>query len=277
MTEPELLFDSIHGGRPERLAQLVFAHALRTQKPLCKHLGIPEGANATVLVEQYVDETVRAGWRTDVTVKSNDAPAVRVELKISAHLSLEQKKALANGEVDIIIAPSHRKERLAEEVEKAGCHARVFSWLDVAEQVAGDVPTMTLLRQADGLDSWLLEKAPTPDVERELAAYFDNGTDAAWRQVYRFLSTLDLRLKERAPSYRPGGWSHSRKREYYGFGFFFGEAHNASYWWVGFERKGARVELAVYKNNDSLCSIAPFLVDDAMREILGHAGLAGSR
>lgn len=273
MTEPELLFDSIHGGRPERLAQLVFAHALRTQKSLCKHLGIPEGASAEVLVEQYVDEAVRTGWRTDVTVKTGGGQVLRIELKIGAHLSLAQKKALAKGEVSIIIAPSHRTDRLAEEVEKAGGHARVFSWLDVAEHVAGDVPTMTLLRQADGLDGWLLEKVPAADVVGELAAYFDGGTDAAWRQVYRFLSTLDLRLKERAPSYRPGGWSHSRKRHYYGYEFFFGEPHNTSYWWVGFEQKDARVELAVYKNSENLCTVTPFQVEDAVAKILAHAGI----
>src|SRR6185503_12453880 len=65
-----VLFNVIHDGRPERLAQLLLHHALQvqTEPGLRRLLEVPAG-NVQVRLERGGDqENSRRGWRADIVV-----------------------------------------------------------------------------------------------------------------------------------------------------------------------------------------------------------------
>src|SRR5262249_23654834 len=84
------LFDAIHDGRPERLAQLVLVHALRTEPGLCTYVGIRPGAE--VETEKYSDDMPAQGWRADLVTTTAPDPPKGWELKVRARFTPAQRE-----------------------------------------------------------------------------------------------------------------------------------------------------------------------------------------
>src|SRR4051812_13038688 len=119
------LFNVIHNGRPERLAQLLLLHALQgqTEPRLRRLLDVPVG-DVQVRLERGDDqENPRRGWRADIVV-AWPAGERRLELKLRAKLTPAQQKALADGKMHVLVVPSSRKRETAQGAERV----QVFSW-----------------------------------------------------------------------------------------------------------------------------------------------------
>jgi hypothetical protein len=233
------LFDAIHDGRPERLAQLVLAHALRTEPQLQSFLKIP--ANAEVKLERPGDDG-RSGWRADI-----EAGSLRLELKIRAKFTKPQVQALSDGQMGVVVVPH---DRLREFKLHAGTEARLISWKELANYV--DNPgSKALLLEADQAKTYLTSAVRISDIASEMERFVAGGDAARWKKMYGFLSALHVDLHELAQtSYdAPGGWTFSRtqKPPYYGYCFSLNSSRKSPAWWVGFEGLGASIALVLYR------------------------------
>lgn len=272
------LFNAIHDGRPERLAQLLLHHALQaqTEPRLRRLLDVPVG-DVQVRLERGDDrENPRRGWRADIVVTwlaGDTWPAGerRLELKLGANLTPAQRKALADGKMHVLVVPSSRKGETVQSAERL----QVLSWSEVAEAIENDNFLKTLLQQADSAYSWFCETLLEEDVRREIDSYASGGPDARWPQLYRFLSTLDVRLQEEDGYRATGGWSKSRGPggyAYYGYVFTWrSDPRKIPSAWIGFERLvDGTVKLRLYENNELAVPTMPLDVQAAAARVIEH-------
>ncbi len=262
------LFDAIHDGRPERLAQLLLGHVLelRTEPRLRGLLGVPEQEDVQVDPERGADaENPSRGWRADLVARWPTGER-KIELKLGASLTPAQRKALEQGEMHVLVVPSSRIEPTAEG------RVTVVSWSQVAEATQ-NATVKDLLAQADRAFSWFCETLTGEDVRSEFDAYASGNPDACWNRLYRFLSTLDVRLREDHAYRASRAWSWSRRRnggEYYGYWFSWGaDPEDAPSAWIGFVRRDrGTVKLCMYKGNAPELPELPLEVEAAAASVI---------
>lgn len=263
------LFNSIHDGRPERLAQLLLGHALldaKAEPGIRSLLGVPQGDDVVVELERGDQLDPRRGWRADIAIKW-PGTLLRVELKIGAGLTVAQSEAIRSHAMDVLVVPS---SRMGEYPTRS---VKVLSWSELAGAV-NDSVLKNLLHQAnDANDWWRCIEVTDESVREEFDSFTNGGLHARWYTLYRFLTTLDSHLMER-DEYQPSrGWSTSRHRPYPYYGYKFtwdssgGSEHECRSAWVGFERRdGENVRFRMYENRES--EDLPLTVADARARIL---------
>lgn len=256
------LFNEISGGRPEHVAKGALVYLLRRDRALrsaivdhCGRTGF-DVDNAEVWPEVPEGEN---GWRADIVMTEPGGKSIALELKLGAPFTANQREALADGEVALVIAPDRN-------VSLALSHGtKVMTWKELLAKVSvSDPPSAAaalLLGEAAESFGWYLETITAQEIQSDAAAMFDLkvGEDRDWSQSYRFINQVHAHLESMVPHgcYTPSERRMAPNRKYAHYGYYFSlrpstRKKTSHQCWIGLNREDGKLAFRLYLDETTI-------------------------